>query len=461
VTDPIARAAAAAREAYDGVRDLPVVGPAQRADLEQHIRSRYRFDAPQDAAEVVADVVAMLRRGSVHVTHPAYFGLFNPSVLPETVAAATLVAAFNPQTAAWTHNPAAFEMERHALRFLASRIGYAPDATLAHFCSGGQEANTTAVVVALTRAFPEVRERGVRAIRGEPTLYVSAEAHHSFEKAAHVAGIGRGAVRRIAVDDRLRMDVAALAAALRDDRAAGSLPFLVVGTAGTTSSGAIDPLPEIADASAADGTWFHCDAAWAGGALLSPRLRTHLAGIERADSVTWDAHKWLQVPLGTGMYFTPHRDALVAAFSTDSGYMPPSRGGVIDPFSVSHQWSRRAAGLPLFVALATRGAGGYEAIVDGMAAAGDLLREKLRAAGWVVVNETPLPLVNFTHPRIERGDAAPGDLVREIHRRGRTWISPTVLADGRRVLRACVTSFRTEERDLDVLVGELNEVFGA
>jgi glutamate/tyrosine decarboxylase-like PLP-dependent enzyme len=460
VDDPILRAAREAARHFDGIRDLPVSGPARAADLRQHLESAYRFDGPLPADAVIDDVASMLRRGSVHVTHPAYFGLFNPSVIRSAIAGATLTAAFNPQTAAWTHCPAAIEMEQHVLRFLAGRIGWSAEPLSAHFCSGGQEANTTAVIVALTHAFPAIRDRGVRALDGDPVLYVSAEAHHSFEKAAHVCGLGRAAVRRVAVDAALRMDSGALVAAIDADRTAGRLPFLVVGTAGATSSGVIDPLPAIADVCAARALWFHCDAAWGGGALLSARLRPHLAGVERADSVTWDAHKWLQAPLGSGMFFTRHPDAPLAAFATDSAYMPATREGRADPFNVSHQWSRRSPGIALFCALAELGAPGYERLVDHMTAMGDLLREKLRAAGWRVVNDTPLPLVCVTHPRIESGARTTGDVARAVHRGGRAWVSPTVLADGSRVVRACITSFRTEERDLDVLLEELAAAVG-
>lgn len=457
----IAAAAGAAARHFATIRNQPVTGPAHIGDLRPHLARRFDFETPWAPDDAVKHVAAMLARGSVHVTHPRYFGLFNPSVIPSAIAGATLAAAFNPQTAAWTHSEAEYAIEDHVLRWLAARIGYDPAAISAHFCSGGQEANTTAVLVALTAACPEIREHGVRALRSDPVLYVSHEAHHSFEKAAHVCGIGRAAVRRIAVDANLRMDVAALDAAIRADRAAGRIPFLVAGTAGTTSAGVIDPLAAIADVCAAHGVWFHADAAWGGGALLSPRLRPHLAGIERADSVIWDAHKWLSAPLGTGMYFTRHRDAPRAAFATDSAYMPAARGGITDPMNVSHQWSRRPAGLPLFLALATTGREGYERMIDHMAEMGDLLKSKLTAAGFRVVSDTPFPLATFTHPRIESGDLTPGDVARAVTKSGKAWISPTVLAQGTpremRVLRACITSFRTEEQDLDVLLAALGD----
>jgi glutamate/tyrosine decarboxylase-like PLP-dependent enzyme len=260
------------------------------------------------------------------------------------------------------------------------------------------------------------------------------------------------------------MDVAALAREIAADRAAGRLPFLVVGTAGATSSGVIDPLPALADLCVAEKLWFHADAAWGGGALLSPRLRMHLAGIERADSVTWDAHKWLQVPLGSGMFFTRHPEAPLAAFATASAYMPAARAADgtsrVDPYNVSHQWSRRAPGIALFAALAELGEEGWARLVEHMAEMGDAMRSKLRAAGFEVVHATPLPLGCFTHPRIESGAVTTGDVARAVHRRARAWISPSELADGQRVLRACVTSFRTEERDLDVLVEEVVAAVG-
>lgn len=458
--DPISRAARAAQKHMDGARALPVTGPARAVDLERHLDAAYRFDAPMDAAKVIDDVAAMLRRGAVHAAHPAYFGMFDPSVLPSSVAASTLIAAFDPQAASWSHAPAALAMEQHALRFLAARLGYDPRASAAHFTSGGQEANTEAIVVALTHAFPEVRAGGVRALPGDPVIYVSTEGHPSIEKAAHIAGLGRGAVRRVAVDERLRMDAAALAREIDADRAAGRAPFVVVATCGATSSGAIDPLPAIAALCDRERLWLHCDAAWGGAAVLSDRLRPFLKGIEQADSIAWDAHKWLAVPLGAGMLFTRRPDALRAAFATESAYMPGSPPARPDPFTVSHLWSRRASGVSLFATLAELGAGGYARMVDAMSERGDALRDKLRAAGFRVVNDTPLPLVCFTHPAIAAGSITAGELARRVRARGRAFLVATVLASGERVLRACITNHRTEERDLDALIDELLAAMG-
>lgn len=453
--DPIKRTAGEAARHYDRIREESVSGLARRVDIRRHLEAVYGFDAPISVESVLDDVARMLGRGTVHATHPAYFGLFNPAVLRSAIAASTLVAAYNPQAATYSHGTAAIEIEQHVLGFLAASIGIDREKLSAHFTSGGQEANTEAVVLALARRFPEVHERGLRALPGELVFYVSSEAHHSFDKAAQITGLGRQSARRVETDAELRMDPAALVDAIAEDRAHGHLPFLVVGTVGATSSGAIDPLEAIADIATRERLWFHADAAFGGAASLSARLRPFLAGIERADSITWDAHKWLQMPLGCGMLFSRHPETALAAFGSESPYMPRPREGSPDPFLVSHQWSRRASGIPLFVALGELGQPGFEAMIDRMTDLGDALRQRLVRAGYRIVNRTPLPVVAFTHPRIERGELTPGDVARTIHRRGRAWIAPTELSDGSRVLRACIGNFRTEPQDLDLLLEEL------
>jgi aromatic-L-amino-acid/L-tryptophan decarboxylase len=442
------------------MRRLPVSAPTAARDVRDHL-ARYDFVGARPAADVLDDVASMLRRWNVHVAHPRYFGLFNPSAIPASVAAEALAAVVNPQMAVWSHSPAANEIERWTLRALATRLGLDPDGTAAHFTTGGQESNLTAVVAALARQFPEGRDGGLRALAGAPVLYVSDEGHHSFVKAASVTGLGRSAARMLPVDASLRLDVAALRTAIREDRAAGRLPFLVVGTAGTTGAGVVDPLPELADVCASEGLWFHVDAAWGGGAAMSPAWRHVLDGVERADSVAWDAHKWLSVPFAAGMFFCRHRDALVAAFDCASGYMPEPREGCEDLHRVSLQWTRRTLGLKVFAALATCGFSGYAAMIDRQFAMGDALRTRLAAAGWRIVNSTPLPVVCATHPEIAAGRVTAGKVVQRVTRSGVAWISPVRLAGLPPCVRACITSYRTTEADLDALVASMNAALEA
>ncbi len=450
-----------ARMAGRREREL-VTRPVDPDRIRAHLARRYAFDAPHPLGEVTADVLTMLERWGVQVTHPRYFGLFNPSVPGAAVVGAALRAHFNPQLATWTHAAAASEMERHLLRALAARLGFEPDTAHATFTTGGQESNLSALRMAMTRAFPSIADRGLRALEREPVLYASEEAHHSLEKAAVGLGLGRAALRVVPVDrGTLAMDVEALRAAIAEDRARGAAPFFVAATAGTTSSGAIDPIAQLAAIARGEALWLHVDAAYGGGALLVPELRAALAGIEQADSVTWDAHKWLSVPMGAGMLFTRHAALAEATFATRSGYMPAPRAGTGDPYVTTLQWSRRFIGLELFLALAELGWSGLEARVEHQAAMGERLRARLVERGYLLRHPSRLPVVCFTHPRIEAGEVSAGAVVRRVHARGRAWLSLVRLPGPRKALRACVTSYLTEPRDLEALIDEVDRALTA
>src|SRR6266540_1120298 len=297
----------------------PIVPMVTPQEIRDHLASRYDFTKPLALDDVIADVERMLRTWQVHVTHPRYFGLFNPSVTTASIIAETIVAMYNPQLAAWRTSPAANEMERHTLAWLMGKFGLPADA-IANFTSGGAEANLSAVIVALTRAFPDYGEHGLRRLSASPTIYLTGEAHATFNKIAHMTGLGRRAIRTVATDRHLKMDLGDLARQVAEDRKAGFAPFLVIGTAGTTAAGVIDPLPELARFCRSESLWFHVDAAWGGAAIISPRLRGHLAGIEAADSITCDAHKWFSVPMGAGMFFCRHPAAVGEAFHAETSY---------------------------------------------------------------------------------------------------------------------------------------------
>src|SRR5436190_13151381 len=161
------------------IADGPIVPDVTPQEIRSYLRSRYDFTKPTALDDVAADIDRMMRQWQVQVTHPRYFGLFNPSVTPASVIADTLVAIYNPQLASWRTSPAANEIERHALQWFSSRFGL-PSSAAANFTTGGAEANLTAVVVALTRAFPDYGERGLRAVPAAPTIYLTSESHHSF-----------------------------------------------------------------------------------------------------------------------------------------------------------------------------------------------------------------------------------------------------------------------------------------
>lgn len=417
----------------------------------------FDFERPVDPLAALDFAVESLWRFQVHTPHPRYFGLFNPAPTTMGIAADALVAAFNPQMAAWSHNPLGAEVEQHLIRAFGARFGYDPAKVEGNFTSGGAEANHTALLTALVRSFPEVGRRGLLALRSQPVLYVSREAHHSFLKAARLSGLGTEAVREVGVDSSLRMRPDELAARIREDREEGKAPFLVVATLGTTGAGAIDPVAEIADIADEEGIWLHADAAWGGAAALVPELRPLVEGMARASSITFDAHKWLSVPMGAGIYLTRQTGILERTFRTAAGYMPREAAGlpVVDAYSSSMQWSRRFTGLKVFLSLAVAGWEGYEAAIRHQTAMGDLLRERLREEGWVVVNDTRLPVVCFVgggpEGRSSRFlEAVAADLVAA----GSAWISTVGVGEGL-ALRACITNYRTGPGDLDALVASL------
>jgi glutamate/tyrosine decarboxylase-like PLP-dependent enzyme len=450
----LARLASEIETVYDNVRELPVAPDVTVDELRARVARTFDLTAPLDAAEVVERATSLLREFSLHVTHPRYFGLFNPSVLPATIVADALVALFNPQTGGWSHAPAANEIERLTLRHLAKALGFGDDVS-AHYTSGGNEANHTAVVTALAHTFPAWRERGLRALDAAPAIYLSSESHHSFAKVARATGLGTDALRAVEADGALELRGDAVAAAIERDLARGARPFMLVATTGTTGAGTIDPVPELAEVARRYGLWLHVDAAWGGAACLVPQLKHHLDGVALADSLTWDAHKWLSVPLGAGMFFCRHDDALAKAFGVETGYVPPTEPGGVDLYKHSMQWSRRHIGLKVLFALAEQGSEGIARIVGEQARIGDRLREKLTAAGWTIENETPLPLVCFSHPSLGRDAESTKAFLAPLLARRRVWISDVALPGRGWVLRACITSFRTTERDLDVLIEEL------
>ncbi|MDC0669147.1 pyridoxal phosphate-dependent decarboxylase family protein [Nannocystis radixulma] len=456
---PEARAAAW-RELVAGVEhyltslpDRPVGGVTDPAAIAAYLDA-VDFDAPIEPAAAVNFTLRGFDRHHVHNSHPRYFGLFVPAASTMGVMADALTAAFNPVLAAWHLSPFAVALERRLVAALAARFGFDPTTSGGFFASGGSEANHSALLVALMRACPEVRAGGLRAARAAPVLYVSAEGHLSVIKAARLCGLGTESVRRVAVDADLRLDPAALARAIAEDRAAGRRPFLVVATAGTTSAGVVDPLAALAELAAREDLWLHVDAAWGGAGVLLPELAALFAGIEQADSIAFDPHKWLSVPMGAGLFLTRHPALLETTFGVDDPYMP--RSAAADLYRSSMPWARRFIGLKLFLTLAVAGWQGYRAVLRHQVAMGQRLRDRLTAAGFEPVTRTPLPVVCFVDARGPAEPAHAEALVERVVRSGRAWFSTTRIGpDERLVMRGAVTSYHTTADDVDAAVAAL------
>jgi aromatic-L-amino-acid decarboxylase len=309
------------------------------------------------------------------------------------------------------------------------------------------------VLAARERALPGTRENGVGA--REPALYCSAEAHHSVARAVEAAGLGRRSLRRIAVDTRHRMDPGALAAALKEDALSGVTPIAVIATAGTTLTGAVDPLDAIAEVCARHGIWLHVDGAYGVPAAATATAGHWFRGLERADSVTMDAHKWLGVPKSCSLILMRETGHLRAAFGHQETYMLHEEDTAN---AVDHtlEYSRPFNSLKLWLALRVHGAEQYRAWLEGTLHNADLLATAVRARKDFALLHTPmLSTVCFQHtpPGLpaEQLDEHNERLARAMQRDGRVYIAPA-LVDGRTCLRACFVNYRTTPQAVDLVL---------
>jgi glutamate/tyrosine decarboxylase-like PLP-dependent enzyme len=441
---------------FEHLHELPVNMAADQETVLAYL-GNIDFEHSTKPASAIEFVIQGLKQFQVHTPHPSYFGLFNPAASAMGAAADALAAAYNPQLAAWSHSPFPNEIENRLIREFGRKF-FKHEQVDGTFTSGGAEANHTALLAALTNHFPQFQQDGVRAITAKPVLYVSAESHHSFMKAAKLCGLGINSVRIVGVDGSFSMDTEALEEMISSDRESGCIPFFVAATAGTTSSGAIDPILTIASIARQEGLWFHVDAAWGGAACLHPSYANWLDGIDLADSITFDAHKWLSVPMGAGMFITPHIEILHRTFGVETAYMPvKNQQAVINPFHHSIQWSRRFTGLKVFLTLAVAGWDGYREVIGHMVDMGNLLKAKLESSGWHIINDTPLPVVCFAiskHPEM-KDFAVLEQICSKVVASGQAWISTTILNENTPVLRACITNYRTDESSLDQLINSL------
>jgi glutamate/tyrosine decarboxylase-like PLP-dependent enzyme len=417
-----------------------------RAELEG-----FDFNEPKPLEDALRWTIERMQHGIVQMANPRYFGLFNPGANFPAQCADRIAGCFNPQLASSASSPVPVALESHMIRALAHRAGFGDEAT-GHFATGGSEANYTALLCALTGAHANFSADGARAFAGPVKFYTSRDCHIAWLKIAHQAGIGRAALRLVDTDGRGRLDPEALRQAIALDRAAGAVPVMVVATAGTTGGGMIDPLHACADITGQQGLWFHVDAAWGGAALASNRLRVVLDGIERADSVTIDAHKWFATTMGCAMFITRRGELLSEAFHASTSFMPSSISGV-DPYLNTMQWSRRFLGLRLFLALAAAGWEGLGAHVERGVEVIERIKQRLVASGWKIANDSPLAVLDAIPPG-HLGEAR--DLVRRVVASGRAWVAPA-LFEGRDVVRICATHGETGMDDVDALIVALNE----
>lgn len=418
----------------------------------------------EDAGAVLEELCRDLTDQGFHVPSANYFGLMNPTPTYMAVLAEMLVAALNPQLATLARSQLASKIECETVRWIGERVSW-PGAFDGTFTSGGNEANFSGLALALAAHFPQAVEEGVASIGAQPALYVSAEAHHSLDKSAGLLGLGRKAVRRIAVNAQLQLDPAALEEAIARDRAAGHKPFCVVATAGTTNSGAVDDLLALGEACRRHKLWLHVDGAYGASAIFSDQHRDLVRGIEGADSLTIDPHKWLAMPFSAGVMLTRHPEVLSRAFGVSTPYMPKDGAAQNqDLFRISTQWSRRMNSLKLWLTLRVHGRRAYEELIDRQLKLARGFAQWVKgSADYELALEPALTIVNFrvrSKGRSEEEIAAANTAVVEaVTRDGSRWISETRV-NGRSVMRMMVISYLTEERHVQALEEALIKAAG-
>jgi len=357
---------------------------------------------------------------------------------------ALLAAGTNAFTGSWLGGGTLSSLELTVLRWIAEMVGYDPGAA-GILTSGGSMANLSAVAAARAHHGRNTLDDGV--------LYLSEQGHASVEKAAVLLGYAPEAIRRVAVDERFRMSTEALRQAIGEDRRRGLRPFFVAANAGTTNTGSVDPLVELAALCRSEELWFHVDAAYGGFAALSPEGRSRLRGMSEADSLTLDPHKWLYSPMGTGCLLVRDRSALEAAFSTSGEYLKDIPAEEVSFFNRGPELSRPARVLAVWTLLRTVGTERLRRQIEDDLALARLAEGLLAAsAHFEIVCPTELSIVTFRHrpltgeseeDRAHRDDA----LMEATLADGEIMISSTLLG-GRNALRLVVQNHRTDEAEV-------------
>jgi aromatic-L-amino-acid/L-tryptophan decarboxylase len=406
----------------------------------------------ETAIELLEREVVLPGAGTATGRHLAYIpggGLYH-SALGDYLA-----AVGNKYSGIFFTGPGPVRMENLLVRWVADLVGY-PAGAAGSIASGGSIATLTALVSA--------REaHGLRAADfGRAVVYLTSQAHHCIAKALHIAGMGEATVRQVPMDEGYRMRPEALAAAVAEDRAGGLRPWVVVGSAGTTDTGAVDPLDALAAVAEREGCWFHVDAAYGGFFLLTEHGRAALRGIERSDSVVLDPHKGLFLPYGTGVVVVRDAGPLVAGHDYTGSYMQDAQrdAGTISPADVSPELSKHFRALRMWLPLALLGTEPFRAALEEKLLLATYFHREIERAGFEVGPPPDLSIVTYRWAppgaTLERANALNRAIVDGSRRDGRVFLSSTML-EGRFTLRMAALAFRTHRRTIDLAVQVLRE----
>jgi aromatic-L-amino-acid/L-tryptophan decarboxylase len=458
-------------EHMEGLPDKPV-SPGESPDAVRRVLGADRGlpAGGADPGPLLEEATDLLMGHSLFNGHPRFFGYITAAPAPIGMLGDLLASAVNPNVGGWSLSPMASEMEGQTVRWIAELIGY-PANCGGLLTSGGNAANFVGLLAARAEVGRrwDIRKKGLHGPGSSPLrLYCSPETHTWIDKASDLFGLGTEAARLIPTDGSLRMDLEALRKAIRGDREAGFLPFLVVGNAGSTNTGAVDPLPELSRICREEGLWFHVDAAYGGFAATVPGAPADLAALSEADSVAVDPHKWLYAPLEAGCALVRRPDALRDAFT----YRPPYYHFGFEAtnyLDYGLQNSRGFRALKVWLGLRHAGRDGYHRMIaQDMALARHLhhlaqghpeLEAVAHGLSVTVFRYVPRDLAGrMGHPEVEKYlDGLNQEIQDRLERSGKAFISNAVVRK-RYCLRACIVNFNTTLSDVEALPELVAEV---
>lgn len=445
------------------MRERPLTTTESPAQIRELLGADAKLpEEGTDAATLVREATELLLDHSLYNGHPRFFGYITAGAAPIGILGDLLAAAVNQNVGSWTLGPMATEIEVQVVRWLAELVGFPQDGD-GILVSGGNVANMLAFWVArVARAGWDVREHGMRARGGRDLRVYGAKGMHTWiQKAADLSGLGAGSIRWVGSDAAGRVDMRALRAQIKADVESGAVPMMVVGTAGSVSTGAVDPLPELRELCDSYRMWLHVDGAYGAFAAAASAAPRDLRALAQADSVALDPHKWLYAPLEAGCTLVRDPDALLAAFSYRPEYYHFT-DDVRNFLERGIQNSRGFRALKVWLLLRHAGAAGYRRMIDE-----DI---ELARRFYVLAQDHP-ELEPFTHqlsittyrfvpadlaPRVADEDVAPylNELNEQVQVRmeksARAFVSNAVL-DGTYALRMCVVNFRTSLEDVEAL----------
>ncbi len=411
------------------------------------------------ADSLLSEAVPLLADHSLFNGHPRFWGYITSSPTPIGALADLIAAVINPNVGGWPLSPIATEIELQAVRWIAELVGY-PATCGGIFGSGGTMANFIGLLAARkARAGWDIRAGGLRAGDQPFVVYASEETHTWIQKAADLFGMGTDAIHWIPVDDEQRMRAEVLEAAIQEDIQAGSLPFLVIGAAGTVGTGAVDPLPTIAEICRAHDLWFHVDGAYGAFAAALPEASSDLKGLALADSVALDPHKWLYAPLEAGCTLVRDPAHLVDAFSFHPAYyhFEDSQEEQLNFYERGLQNSRGFRALKVWLALRQAGRDGVVQMIRDDIRLTEAMFEAAAAHPEIEALTQSLSIATFRYvPTDIDAGSAEGKayldelntaLVERLQASGEMFVS-NALVNGNFVLRACIVNFRTELDDV-------------